>query len=131
MFPRKPWISARMASRWGPARPAGLLGVLPAHRHRGANKVRSQILCEARHSKEIRANSRLISHASRADDVFHRVGVASGRAVPDTSAEGGDVDFRRVVRVGNYAVTPFEIEAANARPGDAPIGGAIGAGLKA
>src|ERR1022692_1632710 len=51
-------------------------------------------------------------------------------AVPHTPAEGRNVNFPRIFRIGNHAVAPLEIEAGDARPVLAAIGRAPRRGFK-
>ena len=57
-----------------------------------------------------------------ADGIFRRRGIARRRSMPDAAPEGRDVDLRRVVRVGDHAVAPLEVEAADSRPRLAAVG---------
>jgi len=52
------------------------------------------------------------------------------RATPDTTTEGRYVNDFRVIRIGNYAVPPFEVETRYARPVFTPIRGSPGAGFE-
>src|ERR1019366_3984050 len=55
------------------------------------------------------------------DDVLGRLRVAIRGTVPDTAAEGGDIDHLRVVWVRYHAVTPLEVVAPYPLPGDAAV----------
>src|SRR5258705_5248420 len=52
-------------------------------------------------------------------------------AVPDTSAEGCDVDLIAILRVRNHPLSPLEIESRNACPMQTAVGRAPGGRLEA
>src|ERR1019366_8997994 len=54
-------------------------------------------------------------------DVFGRARVAGFRAIPDTAAEGSDVEHASVQGIGHDAVSPLEVVAGHARPRAAAI----------
>jgi len=52
----------------------------------------------------------------RSDDVFAGMRIAGSRSVPDAATEGRHVNHGGILRVEYHAMSPLEIEAANAFP---------------
>ncbi len=63
---------------------------------------------------------------NRRQNIFLRCRIANSRAVPDAAPVGGDVDFCRIIRVEDDAMTPLEVITFDPVPMCAPVSGTIG-----
>ena len=95
---------------------------------RVAGRVAPSFLPRQGHLERVRAEDvrldELLEPGGIRDDVLHGGGIAGRGAVPHAAAEGGDVDLRGVLRVGDHALAPLEVVAPDPRPRLAAVDGA-------